>query len=445
MKNTLADYESWGRFPRVSHLGQLVPSGVDKVDSAIKSVNASILPRGMGRSYGDSCLNENGYLLSTKRLDRFYSFDEKTGALRCEAGVTLDEILKVFVPRGWFLPVTPGTKYVTIGGAIANDVHGKNHHKYGSFGHHVRQFELLRSNGERLICSRDTNHEWFRATIGGMGLTGLILWAEFTLKKIRGPYIEMESIKFEDIREFFTLSRESARDYEYTVSWIDCITRGSGTGRGIFMRGNHSDTEESIPDRTVHKDPTWKTFPFDAPSFFLSPASIKIFNAVYYNKQKDKFQRERVHYDPYFFPLDNIRNWNRMYGKRGFLQWQFVTPINSGVEPTVKVMEEIIKSRLGSFLVVAKEFGGMPNEGMMSFPMPGITITLDFPIVGERLFSLLDRLDDIVRSSGGRLYPAKDARMSERTFAASYPESDKFKGFIDPRFSSSFFRRVTGG
>jgi len=436
------NFESWGRYPKVSHLGELTPYSVDRVGDTIKSVNSLILPRGMGRSYGDSCLNKGGYLLSTKLLNKFKQINPETGILSCESGVTLDEILKIFVPMGWFLPVTPGTKFVTVGGAIANDVHGKNHHKEGTFGNHVIRFELERSDGARIICSRDTNTDWFEATIGGLGLTGVILWAEVKLKPIRGPYIEMESIKFENLDEFFQISHESERNYEYTVSWLDCLH--SDETRGIFMRGNHIDRSEKDELKAVHKNPTWKIFPIDAPSFLLSTSTIKLFNIFYYSKQWKKNQRSIVHYDPFFYPLDHINHWNRMYGKRGFLQWQCVVPVTKNNDAIRIILKEILESKLGSFLVVLKEFGNLPSEGILSFPMPGITLALDFPNVGERLFSLLDRLDAVVVESGGRIYPAKDARMSRKTFRASFPGFEIFLKYVDPKFSSSFYRRVEG-
>lgn len=435
------NFESWGRFPKISHLGEIAPPCINKVNTTIESVDSLILPRGQGRSYGDSCLNEGGYLLSTKLLNRFCDFNQDTGILRCESGVTLDEILRVFVHRGWFLLVTPGTKFVTVGGAIANDIHGKNHHKVGSFGNHIICFELQRSDGTRILCSRDANADWFKATIGGLGLTGVILWAEFALKPISGPYIEMESIKFKSLDDFFQISKESEQDYEYTISWLDCLSNHDGI-RGIFIRGNHSDREEGDASKILHKNSTWKTFPFDAPMFLLSTPTIKLFNFLYYNKQFKRHQKSRVHYDPFFYPLDNIRNWNRMYGKRGFLQWQCVVPSTDKNEAIRTILENIAKSKLGSFLVVLKEFGSFPRQGMLSFPMHGITLALDFPNVGEQLFSILDKLDEIVIDFGGRIYPAKDARMAVKTFHASFPEVENFTKYIDTKFSSSFYRRV---
>lgn len=434
------NFESWGKFPKVSHLGEIVPDSTDKVHASIQSVDSLILPRGQGRSYGDSCLNEGGYLLSTKLLNKFINFDPDIGILRCESGITLDEILKVFVPKGWFPTVTPGTKFVTVGGAIANDVHGKNHHRSGSFGNHIVRFELLRSDGTRILCSKDNNYDWFKATIGGLGLTGVILWAELKLKPIKGPYIEMESIKFESLDEFFSISHEN--NYEYTLSWLDCL---NNVVRGIFMGGNHSDRVENDLSKAVHKDYAWKTFPIDAPSFLMSKNNIKLFNVLYYNKQRKKHKKNIVHYDLFFYPLDNINHINRMYGKKGFLQWQCVVPVSEKNEALRSILKEILESKLGSFVAVFKEFGNLPPMGMLSFPKPGVTLAVEFPNVGKQLLDFLNKLDEVVVDSGGRIYPAKDARMSSKTFQSSFPELETFVKYVDPKFSSSFYRRVTEG
>lgn len=438
------NFDSWGRFPKISHLGEIAPRGIFLLPDEIHQISHSLLPRGLGRSYGDSCLNGGGYLLSTKWLNKFHAFDPKSGILRCESGVTFDEILQIFVPRGWFLPISPGTKFVTVGGAIANDIHGKNHHRAGSFGNCLLQFELLRSDGEKILCSRENNSNWFRATIGGLGLTGIILWAEFGLKPIKGPYIDMESIRFKNLDEFYAISKESHKDYEYSIAWLDCLTPA---GRGIFMRGNHAEVKEHNQSKILHKISKWKSFPIDAPPFLLSILTIKAFNFFFYHKEIRKYNKNRVHYDPFFYPLDTIHHWNRIYGRRGFLQWQAVLPTTdhaeaiSGVE---LVLKKIAESKMGSFLTVLKEFGGLPSEGMLSFPMQGITIALDFPNVGERLFTLLDELDEIVINYDGRIYPAKDARMSSGTFRRLYPEFENFTKYIDPKFSSNFYRRIGG-
>jgi FAD/FMN-containing dehydrogenase len=380
-------------------------------------------------------------LISTQYLDHFISLDRETGILECESGVTFESILKLIVPQGWFLPVTPGTKFITVGGAIANDVHGKNHHQAGNFGHHVISFELLRSDGQRLTCSRNENSDWFFASIGGLGLTGLILKAKFKLKSIVNPFISQEVIRFGHVDEFMVLSEQSEHDYEYTVSWIDCLAKGKNLGRGLFIRGNHSPAQwNSTPFFSANKK---RTVPFDFPNFVLNPLSVLAFNQLYYRKQIRKSVSSVVHYDPFFYPLDAIHHWNRIYGRTGFLQYQFVVPYQKDRGATVRrILEKISAKGSASFLTVMKIFGQIPSLGMMSFPKPGITVALDFRLSDQSIFKLLDQLDEIVLDADGAVYPAKDARMSSRAFQIFYPDMQKFSNYIDPKFSSSFWRRI---
>lgn len=406
----------------------------------LPSGGGTLLPYGLGRSYGDCCLNDGGSILVTQALDRLIAFDENSGILRCEAGVSLAEILRVFVPRGWFLPVTPGTRYVTVGGAIANDVHGKNHHRAGTFGCHVLGLSLLRSDGRRVICTPAREPGLFSATVGGLGLTGLIEWAEIQLKPVASPFIEMESIKCANLDEFFEVSSSSDRDYEYTVSWIDCLARGSSLGRGIFMRGNHAGPSRGKSPR-VPPDSLF-TVPFDFPGFALNRLSIGLFNTVYYNKQRKKNVRTLVHYNPFFYPLDSVLEWNRIYGRRGFLQFQCVVPQKDNNTAIRAILQAIVNSGRASFLAVIKEFGDVKSPGMLSFPRPGVTICLDFPFQGEATLELFRRLDGMVREQGGAMYPAKDTCMSPQSFRQYYPRLDEFREHIDPQFSSSFWRRV---
>jgi len=403
--------------------------------------DAPVLPHGMGRSYGDVCLNEDGVLLHTVGLHRFIKFDEETGLLRCEAGVRLDQILELVVPRGWFLPVTPGTKYVTVGGAIANDVHGKNHHHGGTFGRYVTRFELVRSDGSRLVCSSDENSDLFRATIGGLGLTGLITWVEFRLKPIPSALIEEELIRFRDLDEFFEISAQSDVDYEYTVAWVDCLAQGEGLGRGIFMRGNHAD----VPGALYANSERRLGVPFDFPEFVLNPLSMKLFNTLYYHRLREKRKTVLVHYEPFFYPLDAVRNWNRIYGKRGMLQFQCVVPFGDHREVIRTIIERIARSRRASFLAVLKEFGHVSSPALMSFPRPGVTLTLDFPYEGLSTMHLFDDLHALVREAGGAFYPAKDTHMSPKEFRHAYPGWKEFGQYVDPHFSSSFWRRVMDG
>jgi FAD/FMN-containing dehydrogenase len=432
--------QSWGRYPKVKHSQvQSIYWRSEMPDFA--HMQESVLPHAYGRSYGDSCLNAGGIALDTTHLQRFVSFDEATGLLRCEAGVSLADILDVMVPRGWFLPVSPGTKFVSAGGAIANDIHGKNHHRAGTFGCHVTRFELLRSNGERLLCSPEQHSELFRATIGGLGLTGLILWAEFRMKPIVNPYIDVDHIRFESLDEFFELSAESDADFEYTVSWVDLLIGGDNLCRGIFTRGNHNQNRSLAAKPLKKRLPL--AVPINFPSFVLNPLTVKAFNELYYRKQLPKRVHHTVPYDPFFYPLDSIHSWYRMYGKRGFLQYQFVVPFENSRSAMREILERIRRSGEGSFLTVLKQFGQIQSPGMLSFPRPGLTLALDFAYGGPKTLRLLDDLDSIVLPSGGAVYPAKDARMSTQCFQTSFPRWKEFAAYVDPKFSSSFWRRVT--
>ena len=431
-------FESWGRYPK--HHADIAPLYWTSDFPLAIPAAAPVLPVGMGRSYGDSCLLNGGTLLDARGMDRFLAFDAATGLLRCEAGVTLAEILEFAVPRGWFLPVTPGTKFVTMGGAIANDVHGKNHHIAGTFGCHVPRFELVRSNGERFECTPTQNPSLYEATIGGMGLTGLITWAELQLRPIVSRKIKYEGIKFNGIDEFVALSNAS-QHIEYTVAWIDCVSTGKNFARGIFMQGDHSAQPEAL---TASGKPKL-TLPIDLPAFLMNKATIGAFNTAYYNKQFSKHKLALVDYEPFFYPLDSVHHWNRAYGKDGLLQFQCVLPwepdgLQQGI---VQVLKAITGSGLASFLAVIKVFGNGRSPGMMSFPVPGITLALDFPVRGDRSFDLTERLADITAEYGGKMYPAKDARMEPRHFQQFYPQWQDFARFIDPAFSSAFWQRVT--
>lgn len=434
-------YESWGRYPTLEPATVKPVFWQDQVPN-LAAFDKPVLPFGCGRSYGDSCLNEDGISLDTSFLNRFLDFNDCDGIMRCEAGVTLAEILNVIVPRGWFLPVTPGTKFVTVGGAIANDIHGKNHHKAGTFGCHVTRFELLRSNGERFVCSPLENPELFAATIGGLGLTGVILWAEFRLKKIQNSFIDVEHIRFANLDEFFEITAESDQDYEYTVSWVDCIATGKNLGRGIFMRGNHNASKYRSSQPVNKKLPV--AVPFDNPSWLLNGLTMRAFNTtLYYSHFWQKKIKKVTTYDPFFYPLDMIEDWNRLYGKRGFLQYQFVIPFDDDGRAIKEMMTRITRSGQGSFLAVLKTFGNVKSPGMLSFPKPGVTLALDFAYQGKKTLELLEGLDQIVQDTGGAIYPAKDARMSAAHFQSFYPQWKEFEKYIDPKFSSSFWRRVT--
>lgn len=439
------DFLSWGRVHRYSHCIQRLNWVQDVPDY---SMAKTWLPFGLGRSYGDSCLNEDEGLLSLRALNRLMSFDQEKGILRAEAGTSLREILDVSVPRGWFLPVTPGTQFVTLGGALANDVHGKNHHGAGNFGNHLRAFELRRSDGRSYVCTPDANEDLFSATIGGLGLTGFISWVELQMKRIKGPWIQAEALKFDSLDEFWELDSDSASRFEYTVAWIDSFS----AGRGIYYRGNHTSDEgdlkaslsccgqESSGGHLKHR---LFSVPLEAPEFILNPLSMRSFNSVFFHKQFPKRRAYRTHYQSFFYPLDRIEGWNLLYGKRGFFQYQFVLPPDK--RPVLKqILQMIRQSKAGAFLSVLKNFGEVPSKGWLSFPTCGMTLAVDFPNRGEATQGLFLSLNDLVSQHGGRLYPAKDAVMSEAMFKEKYPKWKDLREIKEPKFSSSFWRRVGG-
>src|SRR5512140_1614383 len=408
---------SWGRYPRAAHAAEVAVAW--RSDIPFPALRP-MLPYGQGRSYGDSCLNDGGALIKTAGLDRFISLDAQ-GILRCEAGVTLGEILRLAVPRGFFLPVLPGTRHVSVGGAIANDIHGKNHHRAGTFGCHVRRLELWRSDGSRLELG--PGDPLFAATVGGLGLTGLVTWAEIALRRVPGAGIRAESIHFHGLDEFLALSDESDVRCEYTVAWLDVL---SGAQRGIFLRGDHADGAPRPPHARG-------SVPFDVPAG--NGLTVRAFNALYYAAQKMSAGSHLRHYEPFFFPLDSLARWNRLYGERGLLQFQCVVP-------TADALRALLRDAPASPLTVLKRFGAARSPGLMSFPRPGFTLALDLPNRGEETFAHFARLEAIAMEAGGALYPAKDARMSRETFARSYPRLDEFRSHVDPAFSSSFWRRV---
>ena len=435
MANERPGFESWGRYPTLH--SELIPLYWTTEFPPKELPATKILPVGAGRSYGDVCLLDHGTLFQTRGMDKLLHFDSETGVLRCEAGVTLAEILDFAVPRGFFLPVTPGTKYVTVGGAIANDIHGKNHHVAGTFGHHVPQFELVRSDGSRFVCSESVNPDWYSATIGGMGLTGLISWAEVRLRPILSRRIDYRGEKFVGLDEFFALAQNATA--EYTVAWIDCVSTGKNFARGIFMEGAHANEPGALKQS---REPRL-AFPIDLPAFALNRVSMSAFNTAYYHKQFAKVKTAQVDYEPFFYPLDSVLHWNRIYGKNGLLQFQNVLPHASGREGMAQILKAITRSGLASFLAVIKFFGDIPSRGMMSFPQPGVMLALDFPIREEVSFDLLDRLGEITLEHGGRMYSAKDARMTAAQYQASYPRWREFSAYIDPHFDSAFWQRVT--
>ncbi len=423
------EMHGWGRFPRVQTLVAR-PDVTRDVSTLLNERDGSaMLAAGLGRSYGDTGLLSNGKMVSMLGLNHMIDFNEETGWLRCEAGVSLDDIIETFLPRGYFPPVVPGTKHITVGGAIGNDIHGKNHHCDGTFTDHVRNVEILTASGEIVVCDAEHEPELFHATVGGMGLTGIILSAEIKLNKVESPLIEMESIRVENLDHFFEVSAESS-NYTHVVSWIDCAKQGKHMGRGIFMRGRHADADAtrapSIIERLEKAAKPILKMPCDAPNWVLGKPFIKVFNEVYYRKQLKAQSRCLTAIDPFFFPLDIIRDWNRGYGPRGFLQYQLVVPHDPEHRVIREVLADISKTGMASFLAVIKEFGPQDHGGL-SFPMPGVTLAMDFPNFGAPLFELFDRLDARVVEAGGRVYLGKDARLSKETFRKMYPKWEEWK------------------
>lgn len=423
---------SWGRLSSDSHDAHFINNRLDfKLEGGIKSH----LAYGMGRSYGDVCLNPEGQLLVTKEMDRFISFDESSGVLVCESGVLIKDVNRLSMPRGWMLPVTPGTQLITIGGALANDVHGKNHTRYGTFGNHVRKITLKRTDGELIECSREVNSGLFFATVGGIGLTGIILTVEIQLYPSSSPWLTSEKISYGSVSEFFQLAKASESDWEHTVSWFDC----QSGGRGIFTRGNYvkESTYLQSPKSSRKKVPA-------IPISLVNNLSVTLFNKIYYASARYSSGKHIEHYENFLYPLDGVENWNNIYGPRGFYQYQCVLPRDTGEDGIKCLLKEISKSGLGSFLSVLKTFGDIDSVGILSFAQPGVTLALDFLNRSPDVELLFERLDKVVLEARGRLYLAKDARMAKAFFEATYPKIDNFLAYRDPGISSSMSRRLLG-
>jgi decaprenylphospho-beta-D-ribofuranose 2-oxidase len=416
---------NWGNYP-VENADEYQPAFRDQLQ-ALAAEKKDWIPRGNGRCYGDASLAPT--VITTTKLKRFISFDTLNGILDCESGVTLDQVLEVIVPKGWFLPVTPGTKLITIGGAVGSDVHGKNHHVDGSFSNHIVDMDVILPGGELIVCSPDAHADLFWATCGGMGLTGLISRVKFRLKKIETSYIRQKQIKAANLDEIIRLFEEY-KDYTYSVAWIDCLKKGKGFGRSILMLGEHAQlsdltpAQQQQPLKVVNK--TLFRFPMYLPSIFLNKLSIGIFNFLFYLKNTRKEINNVVPYEPFFYPLDVIDEWNKMYGRKGFVQYQFVLPLNQK-EGLANILHRITERGFASFLAVLKVFG--KQDTMIGFPMEGFTLALDIPI-RNGLFEFLDEMDKLVLEYGGRIYLSKDARMKAHTFQQSYPRLQEFKQTI---------------
>jgi FAD/FMN-containing dehydrogenase len=423
---------SWGRYPDKPQTPH--PCYWQHDISPILKQHVSLLPYGNGLSYGDSCLAASDHVLHTRTLDRFIQADWQNGTIIAESGVTLEEVLSLAIPNGWFVPVTPGTKYVTLGGALANDVHGKNHHVRGTFGRHVKQFGLVRSDGSHSLCSPTENTELFSATIGGLGLTGVISWLELKLIPIQSSRINAINIRFDSLDEFFALSAEHDPQHEYSVAWIDCLAK---TGRGIFTVGDHAPEGE----RVVNHQSTWR-MPFTPPVSLINNISLRLFNTLYYHACPAGQSKKSMDYNPFFYPLDRLLAWNRIYGPHGFQQYQCVIPNHTAQDALHELLKTISASGSGSFLAVLKRCGDIPSPGLLSFPLPGISLALDFPQQDHLNTQLFPHMDRIVRQAGGRLYPAKDAHMSSTDFRYFYPAWEQLETLRDPALCSLFWKRV---
>lgn len=412
----------WGRYPKIDCV-VVTPRSAPEAAATVRQAD-SLIARGNGRSYGDPAVNRRA-TMSMLQLDRMLAFDPQTGLLTCEAGVLLSDILTVFVPRGWFPVVTPGTRFVTVGGAIGSDVHGKNHHKDGSFGDHVQSLDLLLADGRVVTCGPEREPELFAATRGGMGLTGVILRATIRLRPIETACIRQETLRARDLGEIMELFEQSD-DWTYTVAWIDCLARGARLGRSLLYRGEHALRDELPADRRASPlaRPARRTLtvPVDAPGGVLNRWTVSAFNELYFRSGRPG--TTIVDIDPFFYPLDSILEWNRIYGRAGFTQYQCVLPKAVSEHGLRALLNAIAASGAGSFLAVLKLFG--QQDGLVSFPMEGYTLALDFPATVPTL-GFLNELDAIVTDHGGRLYLAKDARMAAGLLRRGYPGLPEFQ------------------
>jgi decaprenylphospho-beta-D-ribofuranose 2-oxidase len=412
---------NWGNYPVIEAEDRLFT-----FENELKRIHTQFsyyIPRGNGRCYGDASLAKQ--TITTTQYNKVLFFNDNSGIFECQSGITLDQILEIIVPKGWFLPVTPGTKFITVGGAVASDIHGKNHHIDGSFSSHVQELDVLIPSGEIINCGKEKNEDLFEATCGGMGLTGLITRVVFTLKKIETSFIAQKQIKAANLDEMLKLF-ERYKDYTYSVAWIDCLQTGKNFGRGILMLGEHARQNE-LPVKykflSLSLPPKRRTkLPFYLPSFVLNKITVKLFNTLFYYKNFKKEINNLIFYEQFFYPLDGILDWNKGYSRKGFIQYQFVLPLESK-EGLINILKTISKKGLGSFLAVLKIFG--KQDSLISFPMEGYTLALDIP-VSKNLFSILDELDELVLLSGGRLYMSKDARMKASILKNGYPRLSEF-------------------
>ena len=432
----------WGRFP-VADCKVLRPRTEKDLLAALAQTTAKApaIARGMGRAYGDSALNPNT-TVSMTAFRHMISFDAQSGVLIAEAGVTLADVISVFLPRGWFVPVTPGTKFVTLGGAIAADVHGKNHHKDGSFGGFVEWIDVVGRDRFICRCSRTQDVDLFDWTLGGMGLTGVILRCAVRLRRVESGWLRQRSIPAPNLAAAMSAFEDNAHS-TYSVAWIDCLAKGANLGRSIVLLGEHALADElDVAKRPApFTTPKRRTLaaPFDAPGWALNPWTVRAFNALYWLKGSWGARETLVDWDSYFYPLDSIHQWNRIYGKRGFAQFQCVLPLAASRAGLEELLTAISASGQGSFLAVLKRMGA--QDSRFSFPMEGYTLALDFPAHPAAL-ALMERLDAITLAHGGRFYLAKDSRMTRATFETSDPRVADFRAMRSERGLGQTFSSI---
>lgn len=429
---------SWGRVSRTEQR-LASPRFRSDLSSLAGKDQDPRLAIGLRRSYGDTALFQGGRLVDMRRLDRFIALDPVTGLLRAEAGLSLGALLTICVPQGWFVPVTPGTRQVTLGGAVANDVHGKNHHVMGTFGRHVLAFTLLRSDRGLVEVTPENEPELFAATIGGLGLTGVILDVTLQLTPIVSAHLDAESLPLGRLADFYALDGESTLGFEHTVAWVDCTRQGDRVGMGVYTRANWAKEGGLIPHQ-MGQIP----FPLETPGWVINRLSLGAFNRFYRAVQLARTSKARAHYAKIFYPLDAIGDWNRVYGRRGFYQYQCVLPKGESELAIGEILRHVARSGEGSALVVLKAFGEARSPGLMSFPRPGHTLALDFRNRGSLTLALMASLDAIVRQAGGALYPAKDGRMSRDMLDLGYPQFQRLLASRDPACGSDFLARMEG-
>jgi FAD/FMN-containing dehydrogenase len=442
------ELHGWGNYP-VEPCRTYRPERRQELDAILRAATeGGCIARGRGHSYGDASLNRDGSVILLERLSCVRSFDDRTGVIDCEGGTTIGGVIEATLARGFFLPVTPGTRLVTIGGAIASDVHGKNHHNDGSFAAFVDDLTLLVASGETMTCSRTENPEVFWATIGGMGLTGVILSARLRLMPVETGYLTVRTTRARDLDEALERFAELDTKHRYSVAWLDLTAGRSALGRSVLLHGDHAGLDELSPPLARAplelSEPTRRSVPFFAPRFALSPLTVRVFNRLYYARHRDGVHHDR--YDSFLFPLDSVQHWNRLYGRRGFVQYQFVLPMHTARAGLVEVLEHVARAGAASFLSVLKRMGPA-SDGCFSFPVDGWTLALDMPNTGPPMRGLVRELEALVLKHEGRVYLTKDATLTADAFAAMYPRLAEFKRIkrqVDPeqRFTSSMARRL---